>query len=200
VISNRWFRPELASTGMVRFWLTLPEGANNTPGQIAISPNGQKVAMVLTDSAGVQSIWIHYFDTHSAQRLDQIEGAGLPFWSQDGQWIAFFSGDSLKKVKVSGGQPQTPENRHVRPGARLSTEEAASEKPREIELRSARASLGSAVEAGVPKMLFQTLTTMGPGVPFAASGDGRRFLFIEPLTSPLGRTGVILNWNAGLGG
>ena len=58
--------------------------------------------------------------------------------------------------------------------------------------------LGSAVEAGVPKMLFQTLTAMTPSIPYAVSGDGQRFLFVEPLTPPLGRTGVILNWNAGL--
>ena len=31
----------------------------------------------------------------------------MPFWSPDNQWIGFFAGNTLKKVRISGGLPQT---------------------------------------------------------------------------------------------
>ena len=38
-----------------------------------------------------------------AARLSGTDGAFAPFFSPDGQWIAFFAGGKLKKVPVSGG-------------------------------------------------------------------------------------------------
>jgi len=35
--------------------------------------------------------------------LSGTEGAGSPFSSPDGQWIAFFADNKLKKVSVAGG-------------------------------------------------------------------------------------------------
>jgi serine/threonine-protein kinase len=51
----------------------------------------------------------------ATRRLDQsqltplsgTEGAGSPFFSTDGQWIAFFADGKLKKIAVQGGAPVT---------------------------------------------------------------------------------------------
>jgi serine/threonine-protein kinase len=39
--------------------------------------------------------------------LSGTEGARAPFWSPDNEWIAFFTANSLKKVRVSTGLAQT---------------------------------------------------------------------------------------------
>jgi Tol biopolymer transport system component len=39
--------------------------------------------------------------------LDKTEGAASPFWSPEGQYIAFFADDKLKRVPGAGGVPQT---------------------------------------------------------------------------------------------
>jgi hypothetical protein len=41
-----------------------------------------------------------------AQRIEQTEGALLPFWSPDSQFIGFWAGAKLKKVQRSGGIPE----------------------------------------------------------------------------------------------
>jgi dipeptidyl aminopeptidase/acylaminoacyl peptidase len=38
-----------------------------------------------------------------AQRIDQSEGALLPFWSPDSQFVGFWAGGKLKKVRRDGG-------------------------------------------------------------------------------------------------
>src|SRR5206468_334456 len=43
----------------------------------------------------------------SAQRLEHTEGAvSTPFWSPDGQFIAFSTGGSLNRIAASGGPVQ----------------------------------------------------------------------------------------------
>ena len=42
-----------------------------------------------------------------ASVLSGTEGANTPFWSPDSQWVGFFAGNSLKKLRVSTGIAQT---------------------------------------------------------------------------------------------
>jgi serine/threonine-protein kinase len=46
-------------------------------------------------------------DALEATPMAGTEGAHAPFFSPDGQWIGFFSGQTLKKISVSGGAAQT---------------------------------------------------------------------------------------------
>ncbi len=74
--------------------------------QAVISPDGTHLAYVI----GTWESWHLYLRT-----LDQLEGTLLagteealnPFFSPDGQWVAFFAKKKLKKVSVLGGAPQT---------------------------------------------------------------------------------------------
>jgi len=109
--TNRWFHPATGYSETGRFWLTLPDALRiaevpSSP-QIAISPDGRKLAMILLDSAGVKSVWVRYFDSLSLQRIAQTEGADFPFWSPDGEFVAFFAEGTLRRVRISGGQSQT---------------------------------------------------------------------------------------------
>src|SRR3984893_903845 len=47
---------------------------------IAISPDGQTLAFAATDASGKSFLWIRAFSSPEAQRIEQTEGALLPFW------------------------------------------------------------------------------------------------------------------------
>jgi Tol biopolymer transport system component len=70
---------------------------------IALSPDGQTLAFAATDASGQSFLWIRPLASSEAQRIDQTEGALLPFWSPDSQFIGFWAGGKLKKVRPSGG-------------------------------------------------------------------------------------------------
>ena len=50
-------------------------------------------------------LYIRDLDDASARSLVGTQGADQPFFSPDGQWVAFFAEDQLKKVAVTGGVP-----------------------------------------------------------------------------------------------
>src|SRR5215470_9233072 len=104
-------RPKPQSLSAVRLSLGLPEGVtlqrNWHPFEhIALSPDGQMLAFAATDASGRNFLWIRALSSPEAQRVDQSEGALLPFWSPDSQFIGFWAGAKLKKVQRSGGVPE----------------------------------------------------------------------------------------------
>jgi serine/threonine-protein kinase len=74
---------------------------------MALSPNGEMLAFAATDASGESSLWIRLLSSSEARKLEQTEGALLPFWSPDSQFIGFWAGGKLKKIKPSGGTPET---------------------------------------------------------------------------------------------
>ena len=100
---------------VLRLGFTLPasepfEVYTGGPGcAIALSPDG---TFVVYDALNIATDRTHLY----VRRLDQFEArlitdsadASNPFVSPDSRWIGFFSADGkLKKVPVSGGQPET---------------------------------------------------------------------------------------------
>jgi Tol biopolymer transport system component len=73
---------------------------------IAVSPDGQTLAFAATDASGRSFLWIRALNSSEAQRVEQTEGALLPFWSPDSQFIGFWAGAKLRKVQRSGGVPE----------------------------------------------------------------------------------------------
>ncbi|HTV03123.1 MAG TPA: protein kinase [Luteitalea sp.] len=84
----------------VRFSLT-PASALDEVETVALSPDGTRVAYT---SAG--RLHLRRMNDVASVEFDQTQGAHDPFWSPDGQWIAFFKGVSVWKVHVAGGDPQ----------------------------------------------------------------------------------------------
>src|SRR5579864_4551634 len=108
-----WFQPgpKARSMNAVRLSLGLPEGVrlhrNWHPFEhIAVSPDGQTFAFAATDATGQSSLWMRSLSSSEAQRFEQTEGALLPFWSPDSEFIGFWAGAKLKKVRRSGGVPE----------------------------------------------------------------------------------------------
>ena len=72
-----------------------------------LSPNGRVLAFVAQPRDGAASLHVRRLDQLEATRLPGTEGAHSPFFSPDGEWIAFFADAKLKKVALSGSAPIT---------------------------------------------------------------------------------------------
>ena len=69
---------------------------------LALSPDG----LSLVFSGGIETnsrLYLRTLDDASARPIEGTEGAVGPFFSPDGQWIGFWAGRSLKKVRTNGG-------------------------------------------------------------------------------------------------
>jgi hypothetical protein len=71
------------------------------PGVI-ISPDGTRLVYVSQNR-----LFTRRLDQPQPTELAGTEGANAPFFSPDGQWIAFFAPEHLKKVSVEGGAAVT---------------------------------------------------------------------------------------------
>ncbi len=74
--------------------------------QYAFSPDGSRIAYV----AGLpqeRKLLLRRLDRMEPTELSGTIGAENPFFSPDGQWVAFFTDRHLKKISVSGGTPIT---------------------------------------------------------------------------------------------
>jgi serine/threonine protein kinase/Tol biopolymer transport system component len=81
---------------------------------LALSPDGSQVALVARPADGPNRIWLRPLSAIEARPLAGTEGASSTFWSPDGRSLAFFAGNQLKRIDLSGGSPVTicevPEN------------------------------------------------------------------------------------------
>ena len=74
---------------------------------LAMSPDGRRVAFVATDSNGRQQLWVRELGDLAPRALEGTEGADSPFWSPAGRFIAFFAARKLQKISSTGGVPVT---------------------------------------------------------------------------------------------
>jgi serine/threonine-protein kinase len=69
-----------------------------------LSPDGQTLAFIAAAGGGGSTkLYLRRLDHLNATPLAGTEDALSPFFSPDGQWIAFFGGGKLKKISVTGG-------------------------------------------------------------------------------------------------
>jgi len=68
-----------------------------------LSPDGTRMAFVAVGVDKMQRLYVRPLDQMQATVLLGTEEARDPFFSPDGQWIGFFTGDKLKKISVQGG-------------------------------------------------------------------------------------------------
>jgi serine/threonine-protein kinase len=76
--------------------------------QLALSPDGTRIAVMEYYAEGQRRLVARRLDQSQFTPLFGPEGsANMPFFSPDGEWIAFFADGKLKKVPVQGGAPVT---------------------------------------------------------------------------------------------
>ena len=99
-------RPQSADRPLVRFDLDpqgeIPASAFSV---VAFSPDGSRVVVPVTGPDGHTVLAVRRVDQPDSTVLQGTEGADQPFFSPDGQRIAFFAGGKLKSVPIQGGAP-----------------------------------------------------------------------------------------------
>ncbi|MDX1508021.1 MAG: hypothetical protein R3358_07060 [Woeseiaceae bacterium] len=70
----------------------------------AVSPDGTRFVYVAKVDDQYR-LFLRELDGHEARPLPGTDGAYDPFFSPNGAWIGFFSGNRLEKIRVSGGTP-----------------------------------------------------------------------------------------------
>jgi Tol biopolymer transport system component len=71
---------------------------------IALSADGKLLAYVASSGArATPQLFIRHLDQLQATPLSGTSNATNPFFSADGQWIAFFADGKLKKISATGG-------------------------------------------------------------------------------------------------
>jgi serine/threonine-protein kinase len=92
--------PAPSSTGVTRFFVELASDFDPlSPGKLfALSADGQRI---VHQSRG--QLYLRTFDSFESVPIANTEGGYSPFFSPDGEWIAFFTSTQLKKVALGGG-------------------------------------------------------------------------------------------------
>ena len=97
--SPRWLSTELGADAS----LPIDQGA-----AAVLSPDGSLLAFAAQRrSGGENQLFVRRLDQLEAVQLSGTDGARNPFFSPDGQSIAFFSGGKLKRIAVAGGAAVT---------------------------------------------------------------------------------------------
>lgn len=75
---------------------------------VTLSPDGERFVYV-GGAPGNSRLFLREMNRFDAVPLAGTEGAHGPFFSPDGNWVAFFAQGSLKKVRVSGDDRAAPQ-------------------------------------------------------------------------------------------
>ena len=88
---------------------TLDPGQSLThwPGSpVKLSRDGTQLVYTIREN-GTTRLYHRSLAQAEPEPIAGTDGATAPFFSPDGNWVAFFADGKLKKVSLSGGAPQT---------------------------------------------------------------------------------------------
>jgi serine/threonine-protein kinase len=92
-----------------RLSMLLPPGMDfvaERDDQIAVSPDGTMVAYVAASAGEAPRLVLRKLSAASEQIVGDAIDVRDPFFSPDGRWIGFFSGDTIRKVSIADGRSQ----------------------------------------------------------------------------------------------
>jgi serine/threonine-protein kinase len=105
-------RPAPPAPPVVRFTLQLPANAGlgtANGSTIAMSPDGSRIVYVGASPNGNQ-LFLRGLDQLDPVPLPGTQNAISPFFSPDGQWVAYYAGGKLQKLPLTGGPALTVAN------------------------------------------------------------------------------------------
>jgi Tol biopolymer transport system component len=84
---------------LVRFRIAPPSGGSFN-GMIALSPDGSRLAAVVTGADGLDRIFLRPLDAVEMHAVPGTDGAAYPFFSPDGRSIGYFASETLRTVDL----------------------------------------------------------------------------------------------------
>ncbi len=106
LVGLAWWRSSVPrEKSVVRFSILRPASEailTNTGPALALSPDGRRVAFVVTHGESSQ-LAVRDLSSFDVKLIPGTEGAQTPFFSPDGEWLAFMAVGKLRKIPVSGG-------------------------------------------------------------------------------------------------
>jgi Tol biopolymer transport system component/predicted Ser/Thr protein kinase len=102
VLGAAYFRRPTEQPRVVKLSLLPPENTIFGGDLPAISPDGRRLAFVVT-TGQERKLWIRDLDSVAARPLAGTERASYPFWSPDSRFIGFFTLGKLKSIDVTSG-------------------------------------------------------------------------------------------------
>jgi eukaryotic-like serine/threonine-protein kinase len=77
-----------------------------SPGPVAVSPDGKRLAFSATNENGVTKLYVRSLASKEAKAIAGTEDAAMPFWSPDGSSLGFLADGKLKTVNLGNGNVQ----------------------------------------------------------------------------------------------
>jgi Tol biopolymer transport system component/tRNA A-37 threonylcarbamoyl transferase component Bud32 len=99
-----WTRPTAVQKTAARLTIPLPPGQEITS-YPAITRDGRTVAYVTQQGSEDSQLYLRDLNSFEARLVPGSSGARQPFFSPDGNWVAFFAQGQLRKAEVAGGAP-----------------------------------------------------------------------------------------------
>jgi len=102
-LGARAFTPTPPSPPVRKFSIDLPvqRGKMINEFSVALSRDGNQLAYVHNDR-----LWVRRLSSFDAHELAGTEGAEMPFWSPDGEFLGYLSGSELRRIPAEGGKSQ----------------------------------------------------------------------------------------------
>jgi Tol biopolymer transport system component/tRNA A-37 threonylcarbamoyl transferase component Bud32 len=104
-LATAWLRAP-APPQPPRITFTIDTSTAPSPLQLAVSPDGTRIAASMANEEGVEQIWVRSLDSLEGRLLPRTENHQFPFWAPDGQTLGFFADGRLKKIDLTGGPSQ----------------------------------------------------------------------------------------------
>jgi eukaryotic-like serine/threonine-protein kinase len=98
-------RSPATAAPLLRYTLFLPAGTEFGGSGLALSRDGQRVAIALRDQTG-QRVWVRALDGSAFQPVVGTDGATNTFWSYEGSDLGFLVQTKLMRVSAAGGMPR----------------------------------------------------------------------------------------------
>ena len=70
---------------------------------VLLSPDGSRLVVRTREDDGVERLVVHSFETSARDAIEGSESGRLPFFSPDGESIAFFALGEIKSTRLDGG-------------------------------------------------------------------------------------------------
>jgi len=95
------------SSPLMRLRVEMGAAELDSRSTVALSPDGTRIVFAIRAADGGDELATQTLDLAAITAIPGTGGGHNPFFSPDGQWVAYAAHGKLKKISIHGGQPAT---------------------------------------------------------------------------------------------